>query len=92
MSYCDIVSNLIYAADLSSVGLGNGYILYSYDGGSTFTLFYSTITFDASAYIPGLVCTETGWQMSSFSLPSSVTVDFDDFLASFVQIMDNVMA
>lgn len=56
------------AADLSSVNLGPGYIIYwAYDG----TPIYSTAAFDASAFIPGFRVTTPGWQRSRLTLTTS---------------------
>ena len=89
LAYTTIYDGLLYAGDLSSVGLGSGYILYAYDG-TNMVLLYSTIIFDASAYIPGFACTQTGWQLSSIALPASMTVDFGDIKPSFLEIIDYV--
>ena len=89
LAYTTIYEGLLYAGNLSSVGLGNGYILYANDG-INMVLLYSTITFDASAYIPGFVCTQTGWQLSSIMLPATMTVDFGDIKPSFIEILDYV--
>lgn len=60
--------NYLCAGDLSSVGLGNGYAIY---WGYDLTLIYSTIAFDASAYISGFKVTTPGWQVEKVHLTAS---------------------
>lgn len=59
--------------DLSSVGLGDGYLIYS---SQDFTLLFSTIAFDASSIVPGFVVTAPGWQAASYAYQTPITADY----------------
>ncbi len=62
-------------ADLSSIGLGEGYVLYSYNVTGPYLIF-STVTFDASAFLPGFKVEKTGWQQESIQYKTPVVADY----------------
>ena len=93
LNYTVLGLDHLCAADLSSVGLGNGYIMYwDYD----ITLIYSTIAFDGSAYIPGLKVTTPGWQTEKLHLTTNtgngVTVAADSFLPLIWNARHDIMS
>lgn len=75
MSYTDLGLDM-RIGDLSTVGLGSGYAIYSYSNKGQFLLF-STITFDASAIVPGFVVTAPGWQVESLEYKTPITANYD---------------
>ena len=91
LAFCTIYDGLLYAGDLSSVGLGNGYFLYGYDG-VNITAIYSTIAFDASAYIQDLNVETKGWQLTQVVFPTPITINFSSAIPSFLDILDEVVA
>jgi len=92
-SYAYLSFGYLIAIDLSSItGAGlTGYVLFWGDPDGP-EVIYSTTTFDLSAVMPGMVVTTAGWQVTSLTPESSVTVDFDLSNAGFVAIVDNVVA
>ena len=90
LDWCYIGFNYLCAADLSSVGLGNGYLLYW--GESGIVPIYSTIAFDASALYSGLVVDTPGWQLDRITPSSTITANFAAINSLFLKIMDRVIA
>lgn len=75
MSYTDLGLDM-RIGDLSTVGLGSGYAIYSYSNKGSFLLF-STIAFDASAIVPGFVVTAPGWQVEYLEYKTPITANYD---------------
>lgn len=70
----------IFVGDLSTVGVGNGYCLFASDENGV-TILFSTLAFDASAFLPGAIVTEPGWQTTMYSYPQPITVNYNDILS-----------
>lgn len=73
--------NNLFAVDLTS-----GEYAIVWNDGTTVTPIY------ASVAVPAFSVTTAGWQVGSFTPDSSVTVDEDYINASFLAIMDSVVA
>lgn len=86
---CYLGFNALYAVDLSSFSLGNGYAVVSmYD----MTVIYSTIPFDGSALDPAFTAQHAGWQTGEYSLPVAILVDFSDINETLLEHLDDIIA